>query len=152
VVGCLGLVSAKVLSPGRLAQSEEHHLHTVGVKGSRPLSPTVKPLLSGGFLCFGDEFTRSRCTPGAQEQTAQANTRHHFGAYNGHRIRPELVAVRRGNAAVGVALDQCSHVVLSIAWGAADVVASRICEPAGCSSLSVFIAEQGPLQERLSYR
>jgi hypothetical protein len=72
-----------------------------------------------------------------------------LGALNAHRVHPKVVAVRLGHAAAGVALDQCSHSVLSIAWGAADVVASRICEPAGCSSLSVFIAEQGPLQERL---
>ena len=130
MVGCLGLVSAKVILPGRLAQSEEHHLHTVGVKGSRPLSPTVKPLLSGGFLCFWDEFIRSRCTPGAQDQTAQANTRQHFGAYNGHRVHPKVVSERVGHAAVGIVLDPCSHEVLSIAWNAADVVASRICEPA----------------------
>jgi hypothetical protein len=120
VAGCLGLVSAKVLSPGRLAQSEEHHLHTVGVKGSRPLSPTVEPLLSGGFLCFRDKSACSRCTPGAQDQTAQANTGQHFGAYNAHRFHPKVVSVRLAHAAVGIALDQCSHVVLPIAWGAAD--------------------------------
>jgi hypothetical protein len=41
-------------------------------------------------------------------------------------------------AAAGVAPDQCSHSVLSIA--------ARICEPVVCSSLMVLIAEQGTLQ------
>ena len=44
-----------------------------------------------------------------------------------------MVSERVGHAAVGIVLDPCSHEVLSIAWNAADVVASRICEPAGCS-------------------
>jgi hypothetical protein len=82
----------------------------------------------------------------------RANTRQHFGAYNGHGVRPKAVSERVGHAAAWIALDQCSHVVLPIAWGAADVVASPICEPAGCSSLTVFIAEQEPLQERLLCR
>ena len=42
--------SAKLLSSGRLAQSEEHHLHTVGVRGSRPLSPTKNSLVRGNVL------------------------------------------------------------------------------------------------------
>jgi hypothetical protein len=57
-----------------------------------------------------------------------------------------VVAERLGHAAVGIALDQCSHVMLSDAWGAA-VVASRICEPAGrLARVMALIAEQGTLQ------